>query len=362
MSLSAKAALSGAKLTSRPSARNSAVSGRRVQVLVRADSALIVNTKGGGHAFLGLHLAKKLLADGHSVTILNDGDQSKLSAKAPFSQYASLSGAQVVWANPADPSTYPQGEFDIVYDNNGKDMDNCKPLIDTFKGRVKHYVFVSSAGAYSANDVEPMHVEGDKRKASAGHVAVEKYLDETDMPYTVFQPQYIYGTHTAKDCEQWFMERILRDRPVPIPGPGIQLTSLSHVKDLAAMLALVPGNEAAKGQHFNIVSDRCITLDGIAKAVAAAAGKECKIVHYDPAQMGLKKGEGFPFRTGHFFASSDKAKRVLGWQPSHNFLKDVGQLVSDFQASGRLDKQPDFSVDDTILAAVGYKAETVVAA
>lgn len=41
---------------------------------MRADSVLIANTKGGGHAFLGLHLAKKLLAAGHSVTILNDGD------------------------------------------------------------------------------------------------------------------------------------------------------------------------------------------------------------------------------------------------------------------------------------------------
>jgi hypothetical protein len=30
---------------------------------------------GGGHAFLGLHLAKQLLSAGHSVTILNDGDQ-----------------------------------------------------------------------------------------------------------------------------------------------------------------------------------------------------------------------------------------------------------------------------------------------
>lgn len=28
----------------------------------------------------------------------------------------------------------------------------------------------------------------------------------------------------------------------------------------------------------------------------------------------------------HFFASSDKAKRVLGWQPKHNFLKDVDQV------------------------------------
>lgn len=33
---------------------------------------------------------------------------------------------------------------------------------------MKHYVFVGSAGAYNANSVEPMHVEGDKRKSSAG--------------------------------------------------------------------------------------------------------------------------------------------------------------------------------------------------
>jgi hypothetical protein len=52
-----------------------AAAGRCLAVSVRADSCLIVNTKGGGHAFLGLHLAKKLLSDGHQVTILNDGDQ-----------------------------------------------------------------------------------------------------------------------------------------------------------------------------------------------------------------------------------------------------------------------------------------------
>lgn len=182
---------------------------RRVPLVVRNDSALIVNTKGGGHAFLGLYLAKKLIADGHKVTILNDGDRAKVEAKAPFNQYAST-GAEVVWGSPTDPSTYPTGSFDIVYDNNGKDLDACKPLIDHFKGKVKHYVFVGSAGAYVANSVEPMHVEGDARKASAGHVAVETYLEEQDLPYTVFQPLYIYGAHTAKDCEQWFMDRVLR--------------------------------------------------------------------------------------------------------------------------------------------------------
>ena len=33
-----------------------------------------------------------------------------------------------------------------------------------------------------------------------------------------------------------------------------------------------------------------------------------------------------PCSTVHFFASPDKAKRVLGWQPQHNFLKDVEQV------------------------------------
>ena len=117
-----------------------------------------------------------------------------------------------------------------------------------------------------------------------------------------------------------------RDRPVPIPAPGVQLTSLSHVADVANMLAKVPGNKAAIGQHFNVCSDRCITLDGIAKQIAAAAGKEAKIVHYDPSAIKLEKGQGFPFRAVHFFASTDKAKKVLGWRPEHTFLGDIEEV------------------------------------
>jgi nucleoside-diphosphate-sugar epimerase len=58
-------------------------------------------------------------------------------------------------------------------------------------------------------------------------------------------------------------------------------------------------------------------------------------------------------RTVHFFASSDKAKKELGWQPKHNFLADVAQLVEAYKASGRLEKDIDFSVDDQILASLG---------
>lgn len=337
-----------------------AASSRRLSVQVRADNALIVNAKSGGHAFIGYHLAMKLIEKGHRVTIMNDGDQAKVSAKTPFSHYDELArnGVTITWGSPTNPATYPKGRFDIVYDNNGKDMDACKPLIDTFKGKVSHYVFVASAGAYKADSIEPMHVEGDARKASAGHVVVEEYLKAQRLPYTVFQPLYIYGPLTSKDCEQWFVDRIIRDRPVPIPTPGIQLTTLTHVEDVASMLAAVPGNRKAIGQHYNICSDRAITFQGIAKAVGKALGTEAKIVLYDPEKLGLGKSgkaDGFPFRTIHFFASSDKAKRELGWKPAHNFLGDVEGLVLDYMKQGRQFKDVDFSIDDKILAAVSRK-------
>lgn len=87
-------------------------------------------------------------------------------------------------------------------------------------------------------------------------------------------------------------------------------------------------------------------------------------------------------RPGHFFASSDKAKRELGWKPEHTFTQDAAevrtgeclrqgaagsnawkvplcgfqrlcrhsvsvalhtQLVEAYKASGRLDQEMDFS-------------------
>jgi len=44
------------------------------------------------------------------------------------------------------------------------------------QGMCRHYVFVASAGAYKASNIEPMHVEGDERKASAGVTLVFRAL------------------------------------------------------------------------------------------------------------------------------------------------------------------------------------------
>lgn len=90
---------------------------------------------------------------------------------------------------------------------------------------------------------------------------------------------------------------IVRDRPVLLPGSGMQLTNISHVRDLSSMLFLAAVNPAAaNGNIFNCVNDRAVTFDGFTKLCAQAAGKEAKIVHYDPMAVGIDAKKAFPFR------------------------------------------------------------------
>lgn len=77
----------------------------------------------------------------------------------------------------------------------------------------------------------------------------------------------------------------------------MQLTNISHVRDLSSMLTQAVENPtAASGNIFNCVSDRTVTLDGMARLCAKAAGREVTIVHYDPKTVGVDAKKAFPFR------------------------------------------------------------------
>ncbi|KAL6839036.1 hypothetical protein ACP4OV_031090 [Aristida adscensionis] len=321
-------------------------------------SVLVVNTNSGGHAVIGFYFAKELLAAGHAVTVLTVGDEgSDKMKKPPFSRFSELTsaGGKTVWGDPADVGAAVGGAaFDVVLDNNGKDLDAVKPVADWAKAAgVGQFLFISSAGIYRPTD-EPPHVEGDAVKESAGHVGVEKYIAEQFSSWAAFRPQYMIGSGNNKDCEEWFFDRIVRKRPVPIPGSGMQLTNISHVRDLSSMLALAVENPgAAAGRVFNCVSDRAVTLDGMARLCAAAAGADVEIVHYDPAAAGVDAKKAFPFRNMHFYAEPRAAKEALGWTSATNLPEDLKERYAEYTASGRGEKAMTFDLDDKILAAVG---------
>ncbi|XP_065861155.1 chloroplast stem-loop binding protein of 41 kDa a, chloroplastic [Euphorbia lathyris] len=315
---------------------------------------LIVNTNSGGHAVIGFYFAKELLSSGHEVTIFTVGDESSdKMKKPPFSRFSEIvsAGGKTVWGDPAEVGKVVEGAtFDVVLDNNGKDLDSVRPVADWAKSAgVKQFLFISSAGIYLPTE-EPPHVEGDDVKASAGHVGVEKYIAETFSTWSSFRPQYMIGSGNNKDCEEWFFDRIVRNRPVLIPGSGMQLTNISHVRDLSSMLAVAVENpEAANTNIFNCVSDRAVTLDGMAKLCAKAAGLAFKIVHYDPKSVGIDAKKAFPFRNMHFYSEPRAAKEILGWRSTTNLPEDLKERFNEYVKIGRDKKPMKFELDDKIL-------------
>ncbi|KAJ8899431.1 hypothetical protein K2173_018405 [Erythroxylum novogranatense] len=337
-------------------------SSRRLPVssfVVKASGAdkkkvLILNTNSGGHAVIGFYLAKELLGSGHEVTILTVGEEgSDKMKKPPFNRFSEIvsGGGKTVWGDPAEVGKVLEGgTFDVVLDNNGKDLDAVRPVADWGKSTgVKQFLFISSAGIYVPTD-EPPHIEGDAVKASAGHVAVEQYIAEIYGNWTSFRPQYMIGSGNNKDCEEWFFDRIVRKRPVPIPGSGMQLTNISHVRDLSSMIALaVEKPEAASCKIFNCVGDRAVTLDGMAKLCAQAAGLPVEIVHYDPKAVGIDAKKAFPFRNMHFYAEPRAAKDILGWSATTNLPEDLKERFDEYVKIGRDKKPMKFELDDKIL-------------
>ncbi|KAA3471139.1 chloroplast stem-loop binding protein of 41 kDa a, chloroplastic-like [Gossypium australe] len=329
---------------------------------IRASAAekkkvLIVNTNSGGHAVIGFYFAKELLDSGHEVTIFTVGEEgSDKMKKPPFNRFSEITsaGGKTVWGDPADVGKVVAGAtFDVVLDNNGKDLDTVRPVVDWAKSSgVKQFLFISSAGIYKPTD-EPPHVEGDVVKADAGHVGVEKYVAEVFSSWAVFRPQYMIGSGNNKDCEEWFFDRIVRKRPVPIPGSGMQLTNIAHVRDLSSMLTLaIEKPEAACCNIFNCVSDRAVTLDGMAKLCAAAAGLPVEIVHYDPKAIGIDAKKAFPFRNMHFYAEPRAAKDILGWKSTTNLPEDLKERFEEYVKIGRDKKPMQFEMDDKILGSL----------
>eukprot|EP01018_Ginkgo_biloba_P006096 Gb_01706 [translate_table: standard] len=143
---------------------------------------------------------------------------------------------------------------------------------------------------------------------------------------------------------------IVRDRPVPIPGSGVQLTNISHVRDLSSMLVLaVEKPAAASGNVFNAVSDRAITFDGLVRLCAKAAGREVNIIHYDPKSLGIDAKKAFPFRNMHFYAEPRTAKEILGWRSTTNLPEDLNERFAEYVGIGRDKKDMKFELDDKIL-------------
>jgi nucleoside-diphosphate-sugar epimerase len=303
----------------------------------------------GGTRFIGVYLTQLLLKERHSVTLFNRGNRP------------SPEGVEQITGDRTNATQLKEKlskeEFDVIFDNNGRELTDTQPLVEIFQDRIQHFVYMSSAGVYLKSDQMP-HVEGDAVDPKSRHKGkheTEAYLTQQGLPFTSIRPTYIYGPSNYNELESWFFDRIVRDRSIPIPGNGMHFTQFGHVQDLTKAMCKILGNSNTIGQIYNISGDRYVTFDGLARACAVAAGKSpdaVKIVHYDPKKFDFGKRKAFPMRVQHFFASVDKAKTQLGWQPEYDLISGLkDSFENDYLTNGRDQAEVDFSTDEEILQA-----------
>jgi nucleoside-diphosphate-sugar epimerase len=303
----------------------------------------------GGTRFIGVYLSKTLVAQGHEVVLLNRGNKP-----------IPVAGVGQIICDRSKATELKEKlvneRFDVVFDNNGRELSDTQPLVEILGDQLQHFIYVSSAGVYLKSNQMPNR-EGDAVDPKSRHLGkhqTEAYLAQSNLPWTSIRPTYIYGPQNYNDLETWFFDRLSRDRPIPIPGNGLHFTQFGHVRDLAEAMAAVIGNSQAKGQIYNLSGDRYVTFDGLALACAEAMGKtQVKLVHYNPSQFDFGKRKAFPLRVQHFFADISKAKQELNWQPQYDLvsgLKDSYQ--NDYLVSGRDTVEIDFSLDEEILGAM----------
>ncbi|TFI50930.1 NAD-dependent epimerase/dehydratase family protein [Mastigocladus laminosus UU774] len=305
----------------------------------------------GGTRFIGVYLTQLLVQQGHEIVLFNRGNRP-----VPIKGVGQITGDRTDTTLLKEKLS--QENFDVIFDNNGRELTDTEPLAEIFQGRVQNFVYMSSAGVYLKSDQMP-HIEGDTVDPKSRHKGkheTEAYLTQQGIPFTSIRPTYIYGPQNYNDLEAWFFDRIVRDRPIPIPGNGLHMTQLGHVKDLATAMTKVLGNSQAIRQIYNISGDRFVTFDGLARACAVAAGKspdDIKIVHYDPKKFDFGKRKAFPLRTQHFFASVNKAMTQLDWQPEYDLISGLkDSFENDYLVSGRNQAEIDFSVDEEILVSI----------
>jgi nucleoside-diphosphate-sugar epimerase len=318
----------------------------------------------GGNRYIGMRLLYELAGRGHEVTVLN----SHL-ADMPDG-VRRLHGDRQQPGVLRDVLAAHRDDFDVVFDNTAYRPSDVEPLIELFRGRIRHFVFTSSVAVYRRSYVQPVREDArrhdpadeDPRKAyGVGKVRCEDHLRqlfETEgFPATSMRVTHTIGPRTPlASREPMFFERLREGRPILVPGEGFPFVHLVHIDDVARCLASVIGNEHAIGEAYNVSGDEVTSVLGCIRMMASAAGVEADIVQV-PLPVARRAhpplvhwGEAV---VGGAMFGNDKAKADLGWRPRLGLEAAYRDSYEWWSSEGRDRYEYDFSGDEAVLQELG---------
>jgi nucleoside-diphosphate-sugar epimerase len=291
----------------------------------------------GGAGFLGLHLARRLIADGHEVRSLDlvpleepglaveeiRGDVRDESACREL-----VDGARIlVHAAAALPIRGSRDEIRSV------NVDGTLTLLSAAAAAgVRRVVFISSTAVYGVPEKHP--IEEDDPLVGVGHYGESKIEAEEvcrafmrrGLDCVILRPKTFVGPERLGVFEILF-DWIREGRRIYVLGDGSNRYQLLAVDDLVAAILLAASKRAAKDETLNVGAGEFGTVRSDLQALIDHAGSPSRItpIPVRPAELTLRALElarlsplaEWHYKTAHrdSFVDVSRAERVLGWKP-----------------------------------------------
>jgi len=315
----------------------------------------------GGNRYIGLHLVFELARRGHEVTIMNSHEESMPDGAVRLHGDRQQPGVL------HDVLAPHRDDFDVIFDNTAYQIKDLEPLVELFRGRVRHFVFTSSAAVYRRSYVQPVTeafrrhdpADADPRKGyGVGKVQCEDYLlaehARTGFPATILRVSHTLGPMSPLVTrDPIFFARLEARRPILVPGDGFAMVHLVHVNDVARLMASLPGNDRVVGQAYNVAGTEVTSIVGAVQMMGRAAGVTPEIIHV-PMDIARRRqpplvhwGEAI---MGGTILSVDAALRDIDWTPEFGVESGYRDSYRWFADGGRDRYEYDFTADDEVLA------------
>lgn len=308
----------------------------------------------GGAGFIGSNLCADLLAHQNQVVCLDNFSTGKKENTDPFLSNElftlitgdirnlddcrkAVQGVDIVLQQAALGSV-PRSLNDPITSNEVNVGGFLNMLVAARDAKVKRFVYAASSSTYGDSKVLPKTEEHIGKPLSP--YAVTKYVNE--LYAHVFGLNYgmeiiglryfnVYGRRQDPDgayaaAIPKFTKLLMQHASPHINGDGTNSRDFTYIDNVIQMnhLAALTNNKEAIGQVFNTaVGERADLnqLSGLLKKYLS---------EFDPkiAQVPITYG---PERAGdipHSLASIDKAKKLLGYEPSHNLEQGLKEAVN----------------------------------
>ncbi|HZN93812.1 MAG TPA: NAD-dependent epimerase/dehydratase family protein [Myxococcales bacterium] len=295
----------------------------------------------GGAGFLGINLARVLLARGQEITSLDLADfdypergrirevRGDIRRREDVEQ--AMSGAEVVVHTAAALPLYP--ERDILT----TDIDGTRMVIETAHARgVRRLVHVSSTAVYGIPDHHPL-LEDDQLDGVGPYGKAKIAAEEICLQYRsrgmcvpIIRPKSFVGPERL-GVFALFYDWAKDGRSFPLLGNGENRYQLLDVEDLCEAIwlcATLPEDRAS--DTFNIGAKEFATMREDYQAVLDEAGFGKRMIGLPAAPaiwtlrlleaLGVSPLYKWIYETASrdSFVSIEKAERVLGFQPRYS--------------------------------------------